>query len=556
MEHQSRGLEFYQKIKQSVKSWKSILILVALVVVNLLAWKVVYRWDMTNDKRYSISSATKGLLQSLESPLEITLFLDGELNAGFTRLKKATKEIVEELNVYATIKVNENPSENYKQQLEPIVIHERTHKGKTAQTTVYPYALVKYNERVQLVSLLKNQRGLSGEENLNNSIENLEYAFTEAIRSLTQTEIEKIAFLEGHGELDELYVYDLTQSLAQYYQVDRGVLGTEVGVLDDYKAVIIADPQQPFSETDKYILDQYVMQGGRILWVVNGVRFSEDFLSSQGTTPIIALDLNINDLLFRYGARINHTLVQDLQCLPVPVDVSNDASQPNWQPMPWTYAPLLLTSQASPVTMNLSQVSATMASAVDLVGEEDGLHKEILLATSTASKMTAAPARVDLSLGVDDEQSFKYAFIPVAVSIEGSFQSLYAYQLPPEGIEQNASVKKQSKATKQIIVASGSIIRNEVQQGQPMPLGYDRYTNMQFGNRDFMINAVLYLTDDQGWMQLRKKDFSLRLINDQRAQQTHIMAQIISIVIPLALLALVGGVVAIIRRKQNIKTAS
>jgi ABC-2 type transport system permease protein len=556
VEHQSRGLEFYQKIKQSVKSWKSILILVALVVVNLLAWKVVYRWDMTNDKRYSISSATKGLLQSLESPLEITLFLDGELNTGFTRLKKATKEIVEELNVYATIKVNENPSENYKQQLEPIVIHERTHKGKTAQTTVYPYALVKYNERVQLVSLLKNQRGLSGEENLNNSIENLEYAFTEAIRSLTQTEIEKIAFLEGHGELDELYVYDLTQSLAQYYQVDRGVLGTEVGVLDDYKAVIIADPQQPFSETDKYILDQYVMQGGRILWVVNGVRFSEDFLSSQGTTPIIALDLNINDLLFRYGARINHTLVQDLQCLPVPVDVSNDASQPNWQPMPWTYAPLLLTSQASPVTMNLSQVSATMASAVDLVGEEDGLHKEILLATSTASKMTAAPARVDLSLGVDDEQSFKYAFIPVAVSIEGSFQSLYAYQLPPEGIEQNASVKKQSKATKQIIVASGSIIRNEVQQGQPMPLGYDRYTNMQFGNRDFMINAVLYLTDDQGWMQLRKKDFSLRLINDQRAQQTHIMAQIISIVIPLALLALVGGVVAIIRRKQNIKTAS
>ena len=539
-----------------MKSWKSILILVALVVVNLLAWKVVYRWDMTNDKRYSISSATKGLLQSLESPLEITLFLDGELNAGFTRLKKATKEIVEELNVYATIKVNENPSENYKQQLEPIVIHERTHKGKTAQTTVYPYALVKYNERVQLVSLLKNQRGLSGEENLNNSIENLEYAFTEAIRSLTQTEIEKIAFLEGHGELDELYVYDLTQSLAQYYQVDRGVLGTEVGVLDDYKAVIIADPQQPFSETDKYILDQYVMQGGRILWVVNGVRFSEDFLSSQGTTPIIALDLNINDLLFRYGARINHTLVQDLQCLPVPVDVSNDASQPNWQPMPWTYAPLLLTSQASPVTMNLSQVSATMASAVDLVGEEDGLHKEILLATSTASKMTAAPARVDLSLGVDDEQSFKYAFIPVAVSIEGSFQSLYAYQLPPEGIEQNASVKKQSKATKQIIVASGSIIRNEVQQGQPMPLGYDRYTNMQFGNRDFMINAVLYLTDDQGWMQLRKKDFSLRLINDQRAQQTHIMAQIISIVIPLALLALVGGVVTIIRRKQNIKTAS
>lgn len=536
-----------------MKLWKSISILLALVVINILAWKIVCRWDMTNDKRYSISPATKALLQSLDHPLEITLFLDGELNPGFTRLKKATKEITEELNVYANISITEGGNTGDKYQLEPVIIHERTHKGQTAQTTIYPYALIKYKERQQLVNLLKNQRGLSGEENLNNSIENLEYAFTEAIRSLTQTEIEKIAFLEGHGELSEPYVYDLTQTLAQYYQIDRGVLGTEVGILDGYKVVIIADPQEAFSETDKYILDQYVMQGGRILWVMNGVRFSEDFLSSQGTTPIIALDLNINDLLFCYGARINHALVQDLQCLPVPVDVSSDASQPNWQPMPWTYAPLLLTSQVSPITRNVSQVNATMASAIDLVGGEDGLHKEILLATSTASKMTATPARVDLSMGVDSEESFQYAYIPVAVSLEGSFRSLFAHQLPPEGIIQNTSVIKQSAKTKQIIVAAGSTIRNDVQQGQPIPLGYDRYTQMQFGNKDFMVNSILYLADDQGWMQLRKKDFSLRLINDQRAQQTRITAQIISIIIPLVILALVGGVVTFVRRKQNIK---
>ena len=443
--------------------------------------------------------------------------------------------------------------ENYR--LEPVVIHERTHKGQTAQTTVYPYALVTYGNRTQIVHLLKNQRGLSGEENLNNSIENLEYAFAEAIRHLTQTEVEKIAFLEGHGELEEQYVYDLTQALAQYYQVDRGVLGTESGVLDGYKAVIIADPQQPFSESDKYILDQYVMQGGRILWVVNGVRFSEDFLSSQGTTPIIALELNINDLLFRYGVRINHALVQDLQCMPVPVDVSSDASNPNWQPMPWTYAPLLLTSQASSITRNVAQVSATMASAVDIVGGEDGLRKEVLLATSTASKLTTAPTRVDLSLGVDNEQSFQYAFIPVAVSVEGSFSSLYAYQLPPEEIVLHAPLIKQSKATKQIVVAAGSAIRNEWQQGAPLPLGYDRYTQRQFGNRDFMVNAVLYLTDDQGWMQLRKKEFTLRLINDQRAQKTRIIAQVVSIFLPLALLAALGGIVVIVRKRLYVKKA-
>lgn len=540
-----------------MKIKNAIIVIIALVLANILVHHIVVRWDMTNDKRYSLSQPTKNLLSSLDQPLEIVILLDGELNAGFTRLKKATTEMVEELGMYAgngyrILDIKEQESD-IREQLPPIVIHERTHKGQTAQTTVYPYALAKYGNRTQVVHLLKNQRGLSGEDNLNNSIENLEYAFTEAIRHLTQTKVEKIAFLEGHGELEEKYVYDLTQALAQYYQIDRGVLGTEAGVLDEYKAVIIADPQQPFSESDKYILDQYVMQGGRILWVVNGVRFSEDYLSLQGATPIIALELNINDLLFRYGVRINHALVQDLQCLPVPVDVSIDSSEPNWQPMPWTYAPLLLTSQASSITRNVAQVSATMASAIDLVGGEDGLRKEVLLATSTASKLTATPARVDLNWGVDNETSFQYAFIPVAVCIEGSFPSLYAYQLPPEEITTQNPLLKQSKATKQIVVAAGSAIRNEWQKDTPLPLGYDRYTQRQFGNRDFMVNAVLYLTDDQGWMQLRQKEFTLRLINDQRAQNTHITAQVVSIFVPLALLAIVGVIVIITRRRLYVR---
>jgi ABC-2 type transport system permease protein len=542
-----------------MKVRNAIVVIVALVLANVLVHRFVVRWDMTNDKRYSISEPTKTLLKNLTQPLEITLLLDGELNAGFTRLKRASIEMVEELGVYAGsgYLITDNGKIAAEDcDLEPVVIYERTHKGQTAQTTVYPYVLIRYGNRMQAVHLLKNQRGKSGEENLNNSIENLEYAFVEVIRRLTQTEVEKIAFLEGHGELAERYVYDLTQALAQYYQVDRGVMGKEAGVLDDYKAVIIADPQQPFSESDKYILDQYVMQGGRILWVVNGVRFSEDFLSSEGATPIIAQELNINDMLFRYGVRINHALVQDLQCMPVPVDVSTNASEPNWQPMPWTYAPLLLTSQASSITRNVAQVSATMASAVDIVGGEDGLRKEVLLATSTASKLTAAPARVDLSLGVDDEDSFQYAFIPVAVSIEGEFSSLYAYQLPPEDVQLHAPLLKQSEVTKQIVVAAGSAIRNDWQQGAPLPLGYDRYTQRQFGNRDFMVNAVLYLTDDQGWMQLRQKEFTLRLINDQRAQQTRFRAQVVSIFVPLALLAVFAVGVVTVRRRLYVKKAS
>lgn len=531
-----------------------ILILVALVLMNVLVHQLVCRWDMTDDKRYTISHPTKELLRSLDSPLTVTVLLEGELNAGFTRLQKAASELLSEFSIYTTEGIDSRPLEtSLLQGLDPIVIHERTHKGKMAQTTVYPYAIVEYKGKKRVVNLLQNQRGLSGEENLNNSIENLEYSMVEAIRGLAQTKVEKVVFLEGHGELEEHDVYDLTQLLAQYYQVDRGCLGNEAGVLDGYAAVIIADPQLPFSEEDKYILDQYIMQGGRVLWVVNGVKFSSDFLASQGATPIVALDLDINDMLFRYGVRIRHGLVQDLQCLPVPVDVSTNPQQPNWQPMPWTYAPLLLTSQQSPITRNIAQLTATMASAVELVGGEDGIRKEVLLATSSASKLTAVPAQVNLSMGVDDEQSYQYAYIPVAVSLEGEFSSLYAHLGAPESIVASAPTRKASVPTRQIVVAAGSAIRNEWQQNQPLPLGYDRYTKTQFGNRDFMLNAVLYLTDNEGWLQLRQKEITLRLLNDKRAQTARIQAQVMSMVIPLAILGLLGGAIVLMKKRKYVK---
>lgn len=539
-----------------MKIWKGIAIVAAVVLVNVLVHHFVVRWDMTNDRRYSIAPTTRALIQSLDSPLQVTILLDGELNAGFQRLQRATIEMVEELEAigYWQLGIEYRVSaEEVPKGLSPTVIHERTHKGQTAQTTVYPYALITYKGKTAVVELLRNNRGLSGEENLNHSIENLEFAFVEAIHSLARESVEKIAFLEGHGELSEAEVFDLSQALSHYYQIDRGTLGDETGVLDEYRAVIIADPQLPFSEKDKYILDQYLMQGGRILWVVNGVRFSEQTLSENGMTPVIPLELNISDMLFRYGVRINPALVQDLQCLPMPVDVSDNPQQPNWQPMPWTYAPLLLTSQASPITRNIMQVSATMASCIDFVGGEDGLQKTTLLATSSNSKLTGTPATVDLSLFNGTESEFRYAFVPVAASIEGVFPSLYAHLLPPEDLQLHAPLRKTSEPTKQIVVAAGSTIRNEWQQGQPLPLGYDRYTQTQFGNRDFMVNAVLYLTDDTGWMALRQKQITLRLLNDQRAREERITAQVVSIIMPLTILAIIGIAVIGTRKKRYTK---
>lgn len=535
-----------------MKLWKGIATIAALVVVNLLVNLYVVRWDMTDDHRYSIAPTTKQLLQTLDEPLEVTILLDGELNAGFQRLQRATIELLEEFQAQSektSIRYRVS-TENIPQGIPPTVIHERTHKGQTAQTTVYPFALLHYKGQTSVVELLRNNRGLSGEENLNHSIENLEFAFVEAIHTLTRDSIEKIAFLEGHGELSEREVFDLSQALSRYYQIDRGILGNETDILNDYRVVIIADPQEPFSEKDKYILDQYLMQGGRILWVVNGVRFSDEYLSQSGMTPVIPLELQIDDMLFRYGVRVNATLVQDLQCLPVPVDVSSDPQQPNWQPMPWTYAPLLLTSHASPITRNLMQVSSTMASTIEFVGGEDGIYKEVLLATSSASRITGTPAQVDLGFDDANPEEYRYAYVPVAASMEGVFPSLFAHLLPPEDIIMHSPMRKQSEPTKQIVVASGSIIRNEWQQGQPLPLGYDRYTNTQFGNRDFMVNAVLYLADDTGWMSLRQKELTLRLINDQRAREQRIAAQVVSIAAPLLLLALIAGGVILIRKRR------
>lgn len=535
----------------------AVIVFTCLVLVNVLAQVFIVRWDLTDDKHYSLSEATKQLLRNTDEPIEVTLLLQGDLNAGFRRLKKASEETLEEMDVFADIrftKVQAGLPDSLG--LRPTVIHEREQNGKTAQTTVYPYALVKYKGRNGVVTLLKNTRGLSGEENLNASIENLEFAFAEVLHLLQQTETPRVAFLEGHGETDEAHTYDLMVALSRYFQVDRGAIETaddakiNVHLLDQYKAIIIADPQTAFSDRERFVIDQYIMRGGSVLWAVNGVRFSEDVLQREGFTPVLALDLGLTDMLFRYGVRINPALVQDIQCLPIPVNVSSDPSQPNLQPLPWTYAPLLLTSQGSPITRNLGQVSSTFVSPIDAVGGDDGIEKRVLLATSTATKVTGTPAEVDLSDMNPEAADFKYQYVPVGVSLEGTFGSVYAHRMMPDGIISDEPIRKESKPTRQVVIGCGNILSNDVQKGQVLPMGYDRYSQMQFSNRDVIVNAVLWLTDSEGLIALREKSVALRLLNDKRAHAQRTQVQLVSTVSPVAILALIGGIIWIIRKKK------
>ena len=445
---------------------------------------------------------------------------------------------------------------------QPTVIYEREQNGKTAQTTVWPYALMEYKGKHAVVSLLKNTRGLSGEENLNASIEQLEFAFMEALHLMSQETTPRIAILEGHNEPDDAHTYDLVTALSKYFQVDRGRLRAGASysdtidshILDPYKAVLIVSPQTAFSEAERFIIDQYIMRGGTVLWALNGVKFSEKVLQSDGYTPIIALDLGLTEMLFKYGIRVNPALVQDIQCLPIPVNVSSDPQSPNFQPMPWTYAPLLLTSQGSPITKNMGQVMSTFVSPLDAVGGEDGIEKRILLATSTASRVTATPGEVDLSDVNPNMNSFVYQYVPVAVSLEGQFNSAFAHRMIPEEVKgerlKDEGIIKRSVKTRQVVIGSGSVLINEIQKGKALPMGYDRYSGMQFSNRDFITNAVLWLTDSEGLIGLREKSVTMRLLNDKRAHDERLKVQMVSTISPIVILALIGGLVYIVRKRK------
>lgn len=534
------------------------------VLLNILSANLFFRIDLTSDKRHSVSQPTKQLMAGLNQEVDVTIYLDGEMNSGFLRLKRSVVELLDELSIYAPEGINYSftnptslPQEEQKRLMQlfaengisPTTIYERNRDGKSVQRLLFPWLRISYGDKQQWVSLLKNIKGNSGEENLNISIESLEFQLTDAIRLLTQKEIQKIAFIEGHGELSDYNTWDISLALSRYFQIDRGVLGTDASVLDDYKAIIIAAPTQPFSENDKYIIDQYIMRGGRVLWLIDGVRLDENSLSTTGMSPTIPMDVNLTDMLFRYGVRVNPMIVQDQQCLLVPVNVASEGEPAHFEPMPWYFAPLLLTSPNHPVSRNLPQVTGTFVSCLDMVGENENLRRDVLLATSNATHIISAPAAINVEEIELTPDYFNLAYVPVAVAMNGVFPSLFAHRLMPQNITNAPAKLKESVPTKQIVMASGSFISNDIQDGQPLPVGYDRYTQTQFGNRDFFINALLYLTDDQGWINLRNKQLKIRLINKNIATNMRLPLQLINVGLPLLFLAIFGVVFFVIRRR-------
>jgi len=553
-----------------IRNHQNLLFFICLIVLALISFFFFFRIDLTSDKRYSIADQTKMLMAKTDSPLKVVVYLDGDLNPGFLRLKKSTAELLDELSVYSNHNIDiqfENPSladspeqrekkytELQNRGLAPTAVYERDKEGKSIQKVIFPWIEMTYKGKKVQVCLLKNILGNSGDENLNISVENLEFEITDGIRRLVNTEVSKIAFLEGHGELSEAETYDISKTLSKYFQIDRGTIATNATILDNYKAVIIAKPTKPFSESDKFIIDQYIMHGGRVLWLLDGVRISKENLSTIGLSPAIELDLNLNDQLFRYGVRINPVLLQDVQCASVPVNIARVGATPQFEPTPWYFAPLLLTSPEHPITRNITEVRSEFCSGIDLVGDNKQVKSQLLLATSDNTHIVGTPTTIDLSQKIkpNDKAYFNAGYVPVAVAMEGNFESDFANRMIPAGLTNTSPIRRQSLNTRQIVVADGGIIRNETTEkdSTTLPLGFDRYMNQQFGNKDFIQNAVLYLADNDGWMQLRSRTLKLRLLNKKITNEDRITWELINVLVPLGFL-LIFGIGYQIQRKRK-----
>ena len=559
-------------MKFSIKTVSQILILIAvLVIVNLIASKWFFRLDLTSEKRHTLSSTSVNFLKELPSEVLVKVYLSGDLNVGFQRLSKASREMLEEFRSVADRKVdfrfidpnegNEKEKKALLEQLqeygfEPQPVFENAEDGRQIQSYVFPYALINFEDRIIGVNLLENIPGYGGAENLNISVESLEYKFTDALRRLTSNEKPKVAFLEGHGELDELDVIEATDALSHYYQVDRGRLGTDVEILNDYKAVIIAKPSKKFSEKDKFILDQYMMNGGRLLYLIDAVTITLDTLRKEPQTLGLYNDVNLDDQLFKYGIRVNPVLVEDIQAGRILINAQPNG-QPKLVPVPWLYSPLLIPSSNHPVSRNINFVRGDFTCTIDTVGTDLKLKRTVLLHTSRYTKVNGTPVLVSMAdFNKKPVQSeFNQSNMPTAIMQEGVFPSVFLNrQIPKELNYPSSQVKNSSVPTRMMVIADGDIIRNNVRfkESNPRisPLGYDEGSQQIYGNKDFIVNAVNYLCDDDGWMQLRGRHLTLRLLDRARLSQGTTIWKWMNVALPV-LLVVIGSLAFIIIRKKR-----
>jgi gliding-associated putative ABC transporter substrate-binding component GldG len=545
---------------------KALIALVITIALNYVSSYIYSRIDITKDKRYTLSEATKNTIATTEEPIYIDVFLTGEMPPEFKRLQTEVKVLLEEFSEindnliisYVNPK-EENPDtdvliremEKYGMPAAQVDVKD---SGKISQEVIFPWAVINYDKKVEKVSLLKTNTNNSIDR-INNSVQHLEYAFANAFKKITGKKEKKIGLLLGNDELVSKYVYDFLVSLESSYHIipfDLDSVNAKpvqtLKNLEQLDLVIAAKPQKAFSDKQKYALDQYTINGGKSLWLIDNVHAELDSISQRGETLALGNDLNLTDMFFQYGIRINPVLVKDLYSSNIlTLDKNNQPNQ-----VPWLYNPLVISKLKHPIVNNINPVRFEFANTIDLVQQGINIKKTPLLQSSEYSTTVGMPKiisakEIKLFQQKDIVKSLNKKNLTLAALLEGNFTSAYKHRVKPFKYENH---KDENNASKMIVVADGDVIKNQLSKGKPLPLGFDRNTNQTFGNKEFLLNAVNYLLDDTGLMNVRNKEVKIPFLDVERIADEKQKWQLINIVFPLFLLGVFGFLFNYFRKRK------
>ena len=538
------------------KYWIQILgFVVVLVVMNIAAQYGYTRFDFTREKRFTLNPKTKEVLAKANEEINITVFLEGDLPSAFKRLQRATSDLLNDYKAISNVKIkvvftdplaglSQQEQDTVLQQLyqigiEPTNLNVKNEAGFT-QKNIFPMAIVQSGDKQIPIKLLQTLNAAGGyEENINNSIQNLEYVFSSAIKKVTTGENPRIGFTEGNGEPADVYLSDAMKSLSDSYDVGRVDLNliSKQG-LDKLKILFITKPQKEFSEAVKYKINYFVMNGGRVVWSIDQVSADLDSLQGSGEQLAFNNKLNLDDMLFMYGARINYNLITDLNCAEIPVAMGG-GQQKDIQMAPWIYYPVLIPDTTLNLVRNIDGIRTEFLSSVDTIGVK-GVRKTVILRSSDFNLVYSTPKMLSLQTiaATPDQRAYAHPPQNAAVLLEGSFPSVFLNRAVPAGITENYPVPVNSKTTKMIVMGDGDIFKNQVsgRDGSVFPLGFDRYTQRTFGNKALLLNIADYLSSDDNLMELRNKQVRIRLLDKQLLREGKTKWQLINLILPLLLL--------------------
>jgi gliding-associated putative ABC transporter substrate-binding component GldG len=535
------------------------LVFISLLLLNSISQYVYQRFDLTADKRYTLSKTTKNIVDNVNEKLFITVYLEGDFPSEFNRLQQETKQYLEELSAEnSNIIINfENP-EGIKDDLvkkgmlpSRLTVEEN---GKLSEAIIFPWAEINYLSKTNIVSLLPKNLVASQEAQLQNAIEKLEFLFSDAINFILKKKQKRVAVLTGNGQLSDIYQYSFLSEVTKKYKLAKFTLDSVATnpqqTLQDLSGLdlaIIAKPTEQFTENEKFVLDQFITNGGKTLWMIDNVQADQDSLFNGGKLLAYPRDLNLTDLLFTYGIRINSSLIKDLYAAQIPLATGKIGNQTQFKNLEWFFNPVVGGNPNHSITKNTLPVRLQFVTAIDTL--QNNIKKTPLLLSSVLTKTVGTPSFINLQSIAEEvvESEYNAGNHLFAVLLEGDFNSAYKNRVKPFKTD---LYKESANDNKMIVISDGDVGKNQILKGKPYDLNRDKWTNQEFGNKDFLLNAVDYLLDDSGLIELRNKTLQIRLLDKQKAFKERTFWQLLNVIAPLILLALFGIIFTFYRKRK------